>query len=266
MTTVLAAALTGAAVVLLAGTSGPERRAVRLLVPPRDRTGWRVGAAWLLPAAVAVVVGSTVGPVGALAALAALLAGRHLHQLRVRRAVSGACAAAVPAVCRILAAELAAGVPPPEALAAAAAGAAPDPLRRLLATAASADRLGLDAASVLTTGPPGCERMRLVAACWRVCTAAGGGLGAALSQLASALHDEHEAQAAVAAELVGPRLSARVMALLPLLGLALGAAFGSDPLHFLLHTSVGVGCLTVAAALDAVGLWWVSRLARGALR
>jgi tight adherence protein B len=263
----LAAALAGVAVVLLAGTSGPERRAGRLLAPAHDPAGARRGgAAWLVPAGVAVVAGSALGPAGAVGAPAALLAGRHLHQVRIRRTVSAACAAAVPAVCRTLAAELAAGVPPPEALAAAASGAAPDPLRRLLATAASADRFGLDAASVLATGPPGCERMRLVAACWQVCTVAGGGLGAAMSQLASALHDEHDAQAAVAAELDGPRLSARVMALLPVLGLALGGALGTDPLGFLLHTPTGVGCLTGAMALDGAGLWWVSRLARRALR
>jgi len=263
---VLLAATTAAAVLLLVGAAWPERRLRHALAPTPDRAGRDVaGTLWLAPAVASLVAGSVLGPAAAVVAPAAVVAARHLHRLRVRRAVSAACAAAVPAVCRTLAAELAAGVPPPEALAAAASGAAPDPLRRLLVTAASADRLGLDAAGVLATGPPGCERMRLVAACWQVCSVAGGGLGTALAHLADALHDEHDAQAAVAAELVGPRLSARVMAALPLLGLALGAAFGADPLHFLLRTPAGVGCLAAALVLDAAGLWWVSRLARAAL-
>jgi tight adherence protein B len=260
------AVLAGVAVVLLDGAGGPAGRLGRLLAPSSDRTGPLRRPDWLVAMCVGVGAGLVVGPVAAVAAPVAVLAGRHLHRVRRRRAVSAACAAAVPAVCRTLAAELAAGVPPPEALAAAASGAAPDPLRQLLASAAAADRLGLDVASVLATGPPGCEPMRLVAACWQVCTAAGGGLGSAVSSLAQALQDEQDAQAAVAAELVGPQLSARVMAGLPLVGLGLGAAFGADPLHFLLHTAPGLGCLVLAMVLDGAGLWWVSRLARGALR
>lgn len=267
MTVVIAAVLAGAAVVLVDGAGEPARRLRCAMPRPSGSTsGSARSRHWLALVVVALVGGATVGPVGALAAPMALSAGRLLHRVRSRRAVSAACAAAVPAVCRTLAAELAVGVPPPEALAAAASAAEPEPLRQLLATAAAAERLGLDAATVLAAGPPGCEQMSLLAACWRVCTAAGGGLGAVVSRVGEALRDEREAEAAVAAELVGPRLSARVMAGLPLVGLGLGVAFGSDPLQFLLHTGAGLGCLAGAVALDAAGLWWVSRLARGALR
>ena len=55
-----------------------------------------------------------------------------------------------------------------------------------------------------------------------------------------------------------------VLALLPLFGVALGATIGADPLHLLLHERLGWGLLTAAAVLDAVGLFWVSRLVGGA--
>jgi tight adherence protein B len=56
------------------------------------------------------------------------------------------------------------------------------------------------------------------------------------------------------------------MACLPLFGVALGAALGSDPLHFLFGTSGGQIALAFAAALDGIGLLWIGRLATSASR
>jgi tight adherence protein B len=106
----------------------------------------------------------------------------------------------------------------------------------------------------------------LVAACWSVCTDAGGGLAGALSRLADGLSDELDAAAEVAAQLVGPRTSALVMAVLPIVGIALGTAVGARPLAFLTTTAAGLMCLVAGCALDAVGLLWVSRIARAAAR
>lgn len=261
-----AVVLTAAAIALL-GAAGRSSRRLQDVVAPQPAAEATPGArSWLLTVAVAVIAGLVLGAPMAAVGAAAVVALRQAHELRARRALRAACAAAVPAVCRTLAAELAAGMPPPEALAAAAStGTAPLPLRQVLTAAAAADRLGLDPASVLGDPPAGCHRLRLVGACWRVCTAAGGGLGPAMSRLAGALHDEQDAQAAVTAELVGPRLSARVMAGLPIFGLGLGLSLGADPLHFL-RSPPGITCVALAAALDVVGLWWMSRLARAALR
>jgi tight adherence protein B len=202
------------------------------------------------------------GVAGVVLAVGAADVARRRRRLRL----AAACRASVPVACRSIAADLAAGVAPAASLAAASAS-APAPLAGALAGAAAAEPLGVDPATVLAARPPpGCERLVLVAACWTVCTATGGGLAGALSRLADGLSDEHEAAATVAAELVGPRMSALVMAVLPVVGIALGTALGARPLHFLTTTVAGLVCLTGGCALDAVGLLWVSRIARAAVR
>jgi tight adherence protein B len=114
--------------------------------------------------------------------------------------------------------------------------------------------------------PVGCDALVAVAVCWEVCVAAGVGLASTMDRLATVFVAELEAAALVEAELAGVRLSAFVMACLPLFGLALGAALGSDPLHFLFGTSGGQIALAFAAALDGIGLMWIGRLAASASR
>ena len=55
-----------------------------------------------------------------------------------------------------------------------------------------------------------------------------------------------------------------MLAGLPALGLLLGAALGADPLHVLLHTGPGLGCLLIGGLLEGAGLWWALRIVRGA--
>jgi tight adherence protein B len=164
-----------------------------------------------------------------------------------------------------VAAGLRAGSLPADALTAAARG-APDPLATVLQAAASAEALGVSAASVLARPAAGCEALAAVAVCWEVCIGAGAGLARTLDRLADVFSAELESAAAVDAELAGVRLSALVMACLPLLGLALGAALGSDPLHVLLGLPAGRVALAGAAVLDGCGLLWIGRLAASAAR
>jgi tight adherence protein B len=247
------------------------------VVPPR-LLGWRVAGRTALPpigartrrrlgCAAAGATGWWVGGVaGGVAGVVLAVGAAEVARRRRRLRLAAACRASVPVACRSIAADLAAGVAPAASLAAASAS-APAPLAGALAGAAAAEPLGVDPATVLAARPPpGCERLVLVAACWTVCTATGGGLAGALSRLADGLSDEQEAAATVAAELVGPRMSALVMAVLPVVGIALGTALGARPLHFLTTTVAGLVCLTGGCALDAVGLLWVSRIARAAVR
>lgn len=64
----------------------------------------------------------------------------------------------------------------------------------------------------------------------------------------------------VAAQLAGPRGTVRVLAVLPAVGVGMGLLMGADPIGFLLGTPWGLGCLTVAIALEAVGIVWMRRL------
>jgi len=230
--------------------------------PAADQQRWSSTGAVVLAVAAAV---AALGPGLAALSCSAAWAGRSMVRRRRVAAEQAAAARAVPAAFRVLAAELNAGSLPADALDAAAAG-RPRPLATLLAAAASAERLGASAVSVLAQPPECCAATRALGVCWAVSAGSGATLAHSVGQLAAAFSAELEAQAVVAAELAGVRLSALVMAGLPILGLGLGATLGSDPLGFLLGSAAGRLALALAVALDALGLWWVSVLARRAAR
>ncbi|HEU5156002.1 MAG TPA: type II secretion system F family protein [Streptosporangiaceae bacterium] len=180
---------------------------------------------------------------------------RSRHRARARRI-------AVIELCDGLAAELVAGRPPATALAN-AAGVVEAELRDALAAVGRAGDVAaeLDRLAKL----PGAEGLRLLAGCWRIGAERGGMFGSVVADLASALRDEEAHRAEVAAQLAGPRATAKLLAVLPLLGLAMGMALGARPLAFLFGSLPGLACLLVGAGLDALGLWWTRRLAAGAL-
>jgi tight adherence protein B len=231
------------------------------------------------------------GPSGAVSSTAArrplgdVARGRVLALLTRRGAADRERALAVEA-CSALSGELRAGRPPPVALAAAAlvaAGAPGDrstsapparssstpggPTGAALRSAAAVSAVGGDVAGVLAAGADRSAApslLRGLAACWTLCSGAGAGLAAAVEQLELAERDAEDRRRAVRAELAGPRATARMLAALPLLGLALAAAMGAEPLRFLLGTPLGLACLTGGVALDLLGLAWTSRLVRRA--
>ena len=65
-----------------------------------------------------------------------------------------------------------------------------------------------------------------------------------------------------AAHAAGTRATAGLLAVLPLAGIGVGYGMGADPLHVLLHTPVGAGCLLAALLLQLAGLGWTARLTR----
>jgi tight adherence protein B len=187
---------------------------------------------------------------------------RALHELRRSRHRARDRRLAVIELCDGIGAELAAGRPPATALAN-AAGAVDADLRGALESV----RHGGDVAAELDrlAKLPGAEGLRLLAGCWRIGAERGGMFGGVVADLASALRDEEAHRAEVTAQLAGPRATARLLAMLPLLGLAMGAALGAHPLSFLFGSLPGLACLLTGAGLDALGWWWTRRLAAGAL-
>ncbi|MDP9863595.1 MULTISPECIES: type II secretion system F family protein [Streptosporangium] len=164
-------------------------------------------------------------------------------------------------LCQGLAAELAAGRTAGEALARAVSAAEfPDPvvLRPLIAAA----RDGGDVAAALLAAAPeqGGEAFRGLAACWKVSVNVGAGLSVLVDRLATSLREAQAHRQDVAAQLAGPRATARLLAGLPVLGLLMAAGLGMRPLHFLFGSPAGVGCLAIGLALDGCGLWWTHRL------
>ncbi|MGC0411095.1 tight adherence protein B [Streptomyces sp. SAI-195] len=171
---------------------------------------------------------------------------------------------AVIALCGTLAGEVRAGRQPGEALLCAVhdSGGLGDAQAAVLAAA----RFGGDVPGALAAaaGQPGAEGLRGLAACWRVAVDQGAGLAAGLDRLEGALRAERDQRSDLRAQLAGARATAVMLAGLPVLGLLLGVALGSDPLHVLLHTGAGLGCLLAGGVLEGLGVWWVARIVRGA--
>lgn len=270
----------GAAVWLLGGRRSAARRARLLLAgggavgtgPPvwervRDelaRVRGRVRAEWWAPAAglVLAVLGASVLPV--VAGVAGVPVLRRIRLARAARRERERRADAVIVLCSALAGEVRAGRQPGEALlyAARESGGLGEAQAAVLAAA----RYGGDVPGALATAArqAGAEGLRGLAACWLVAVDQGAGLAAGLDRLETALRAERDQRADLRAQLAGSRATAVMLAGLPALGLLLGTAMGADPLHVLLHTGAGLGCLLVGGVLEAAGLWWALGVVRRA--
>ncbi|GGO69709.1 type II secretion system F family protein [Nonomuraea cavernae] len=165
-------------------------------------------------------------------------------------------------LCQSLAAELTAGRTPGEALTRAVAAVDfPDPetLRPLVAAAKD----GGDVSAALRAVAPaqGGEGLCRLAASWDIGVTAGAGLSALVERIGRTLRAAQAHRQDVAAQLAGPRATARMLAALPALGLLMAGALGMRPLHFLCGSLPGFACLVAGLALDACGLWWTHRMA-----
>ncbi|MFH9723804.1 type II secretion system F family protein [Streptomyces sp. NPDC017254] len=222
--------------------------------------------AWLcLPVAgVLAVLGASPLPLVA-GAVAVPLVGRRLRAAEHRRERE-ARGERVVALCGAVVGELRAGWQPAQALSFAAreTGALGGEEAAVLAAA----RFGGDVPAALrrAAGQDGADGLAGMAACWQVAVDGGAGLAAGLDRLEAALRDHREQRERLRAELAGAWATVAVLAVLPLAGVALGAALGADPLRVLLHTPAGLGCLVVGGALEAAGLWWAARIVRGGER
>ena len=178
------------------------------------------------------VAGAVLGAYGACGAAAGVRRLRHGAEARSHRA-------AVDAVVG-LAAELRAGIPASVALATAA------PMLEGPAV------LGADATSV----------GRRVAAAAHLAESTGAPLADVLDRLDAHLRAVDRARGTAAAQAAGARASAGLLAAMPLGGVGLGFLVDTDPLHVLLHTPLGAGCLVGAVGLQLAGLAWSVRLSR----
>lgn len=234
-------------------------------VPPSlSRLEDRATGALLAGAAavvVAVLAGPAVGLAGAL--LVAGLAAEVRDGLRDgrRQATAGAWRAALAAT----AVALSAGLSLPDALARggrAAQPGAPDSPGTVLAGAASAARLGGDVVAHLEARCMAGTGARLVA-CLRIATGTGVPPAVLAVRLGEAVAADEQAERAAAVALAGARATTRVLAVLPIAGIGLAAAFGASAPAYLLGSPGGHACLLAAAVLEVAGLRWSARLVRG---
>ncbi len=196
-----------------------------------------------------------------LLSLVALAVARLVRRGREARAADRT-ADRVLAVCDAMASDLSAGQPPLASLDRAAQE-WPD-----FAPVAVAGQMGADVPSALRAlaRRPGAGQLRTLAATWHVAHDTGSGLAAAIGQAAEAIRADRRTARLVGAELAAANATARMLAVLPLGVLLLGAGIGGDPVGFLTHTTAGLVCLAVGLGLSYAGLLWLGRIADGVLR
>jgi tight adherence protein B len=155
---------------------------------------------------------------------------------------------------RVLIGELEAGARPSIALA--AAGEAAPSYAEVFAKAARAAADSADAGAAFLTQP----ETRPIGLAWQLGADTGTALAAVLDRVAADLHAEQEHRHTVETVLAGPRASALLLAGLPLVGIALGAAMGARPLSVLTGTVGGQLLCLAGVVLDVAGLLWMRRL------
>jgi tight adherence protein B len=245
-----------------AGASAPSRSRVL----PRMAAGAARWPALVAMSSMLLAASWTAGPVMAVLLAVGAASGRRWWRARRRAATVEVERRGILEACSVLAGELRAGRTSAEALRAGAV-VATGPSQAVLRTGAATAGLGGDVAGVLGAVPLNCavpDVLRSLAACWSVCSATGGGLAAAVDRLEEGLRADQVLRQALAAELAGPRATAGLLAVLPVVGLLLAGALGADPLAVLLHTPLGLVCLVGGVGLDAVGVLWTNRLVRRA--
>ncbi|GGO90729.1 hypothetical protein GCM10011584_23190 [Nocardioides phosphati] len=240
-----------------AGQAAPGARLARLGVLAVLAGVWLAGARLRLwPGAGALL--TSAGGVAAPAGIGLLvMAGVWWIRRRASaRRVRAAAAAAVLELCEELAGDLAAGAAPGVALERAA--------RRWpeLAAPATAHRLGasVPAAWRVLAASPGATDLQVVAAAWQVAERTGAGLADTLAGVAAGIREQQRTRRLVASELASARATARLMAALPLLTLAVGSGAG-DPVGFLLGTPAGLACAAAGVALALGGVAWIEGIA-----
>lgn len=162
-----------------------------------------------------------------------------------------------------LVAELRSGAEPRPAMLAAGSGLVG--LEPVLAAAAGSSGDVPAALASVGRGPGGSTASALAAA-WRVGELTGCGLAAPVARVLRAHRAQDRLRREVAAELAGPVATAYLLAVLPMLGVAMGTALGASPMAFLLGTGPGRWVLLAGVALDIAGLVWTRRIAGAAAR
>ncbi|WP_193611098.1 type II secretion system F family protein [Nocardioides lijunqiniae] len=242
--------------VLLVLPSGSARPAEGSGGEPRGRPPrwWSVGG--VVAAAVAVLPPSALVLVGL--AVAVGVAATVLLRARRRRMLARATSRRVLELCEHLSSDLGAGQPPGAVLVRAAEE------WPVVAPVAEAHRIGSDVPGAWRelARLPGADDLRLVAAAWQLTHRTGAGLADAVDRVARGLRAAQATRRTVDGELASARATARLVAALPLVALAMGSGAGGDPWGFLLGHPLGLACLAAGLALGFAGLWWIEAIAR----
>lgn len=124
--------------------------------------------------------------------------------------------------------------------------------------AVRAARLGADVApALLLDASSGRSLLVAVAGVWDLAVTSGTGFAETLERMATSHRRSLDVRRTLSVELAAPRATARMMSLLPLLGVLLGTVLGVDPVGWLTGTPLGLAVLFVGVALNVAGFLWI---------
>lgn len=260
MTGWIAAVLAAMAAWLLVADARPASTARSRRAHEGGPRAARAVAVLLALGAGLVLLGS-VALLGAAGAVVTWMILRTVRSRRVDTARSEQEAAVARAV-RALAGQLRAGRLPVDAAASLA-----DELPALATVVATA-RLGgaVPEAIRRESSLLGREGLADLARAWELSGRVGAPLAGFAENVAEDLRVRAEISRAVDAELASTQATSRILAALPLIGLAMGWLSGAAPVHFLLTTSLGRICVFASSVLACAGMLWTDHLIREARR
>jgi tight adherence protein B len=98
------------------------------------------------------------------------------------------------------------------------------------------------------------------ASLWQVCENNGAALSPALNQFAQQIRVEKELRQELSSSMSGAKLSAWVLAGLPLFGIVLAAFLGVNSLEWLANSNIGNFNIVAALILEVIGIIWVKKI------
>lgn len=104
---------------------------------------------------------------------------------------------------------------------------------------------------------------RGLGAAWLVATGAGAPLAATLAEFATSLRSLAQNQRDLQTALAAPAATARMVMVLPIVGVLFGLALGFDSIGTLFSTGPGLVCLALGLGLMLLAHWWNGRLVAG---
>ncbi len=162
---------------------------------------------------------------------------------------------------------LAAGVAPASAwgyVAEAARGSAAAGAREVAAAARGGGSIAEAIVAVAESQHADSTAWRGLAAAWLVANDAGAPLAATLAELAASLRALAQNRRDLVTALAGPAATARMVMVLPLVGILFGMALGFDSLRILFTTPTGLACLALGVLLMLLAQFWNRGLLRRA--
>ena len=135
---------------------------------------------------------------------------------------------------------------------------APSELRDAVRVAAARSAGGGDGANVLISSS--CPDLVRVGQLWKVAARHGIPLVALCENAQRRIDAQLTHAAATRAALQGPKATAMVLSILPVVGIGMGGLLGADPLHYLLGGGTGGVLLVAGTGLTTAGFVWSQRI------